>query len=162
NIPLLRRLSAISVQLSELIWAKGLWGCHGILTKLKWFKTIYNQFHKMFGMGKEEDSVSSFSDFHPSSALKFTKEAWVKQYEGKLLLRQEINLPEPTFKHYVNLQYFQAVPSITKTFPSRQCVRCFNRDEKYFASINCKRCHSTHVYCRHCIEMGRILDCEPL
>src|SRR5699024_3816816 len=130
--------------------------------KLKCFKPIYKKFHKTYGMGPEEDWGPSLHALLPSSALKLTNEAWVRHYEGKQLLRQEINLPEPTFQHYVNLQYFQAVPSITKTFPSQQCVRCFNRDEKYFASINCKRCQSAHVYCRHCIAMGRILDCEPL
>lgn len=41
-------------------------------------------------------------------------------------------------------------------------MRCFNQSEIYFTPINCKRCHKNHIYCRRCIEMGRILDCEPL
>ena len=41
-------------------------------------------------------------------------------------------------------------------------MRCGNEKPSLFATIPCHRCHKIHLYCRKCIEMGRVIECEPL
>src|SRR5699024_9348351 len=45
---------------------------------------------------------------------------------------------------------------------SMRCGRCFQKNPSQFAKIPCIRCGKDHLYCRHCIEMGRIMACESL
>ncbi|MDC3412220.1 DEAD/DEAH box helicase family protein [Aquibacillus sp. 3ASR75-11] len=60
----------------------------------------------------------------------------------------------------VSTQFFTCIPSITQN--PHQCRRCGNQLQRLFANIPCSKCGRTHVYCRKCIEMGRIMHCEPL
>lgn len=82
-----------------------------------------------------------------------------RQYEGKLLLRNEISLAETTFQKLLNNHYFTQIQSIKKNIISSSCTRC--NDER-LAKINCARCQTIHLYCRNCIRMGRVMECEPL
>lgn len=84
------------------------------------------------------------------------------QYQGKLLLRDEIYLDETTFQSLLHLQYFTAIPSIQSKHFTTTCMRCNNQNQSQFASIDCARCKKTHPYCRKCLTMGRVLFCEPL
>ncbi|QGH36970.1 DEAD/DEAH box helicase [Gracilibacillus salitolerans] len=43
-----------------------------------------------------------------------------------------------------------------------QCNRCGNTNQQLFARIPCARCSHTHLYCRNCIQTGRVLQCETL
>lgn len=83
-------------------------------------------------------------------------------FSGKLLLRQEIPLAEADFQQLLVNGQFSAVPSISQTLFLTKCHRCGNRKRSLFGHIPCQRCHKTHLYCRKCIEMGRVLACEPL
>lgn len=84
------------------------------------------------------------------------------QYSGKILLREEIPLSEEHFQKLLVKGCFTAIPSIIHKNFSYECQRCHNQKRSLFAMIDCGRCEKTHVYCRKCIEMGRVLSCEPL
>jgi len=84
------------------------------------------------------------------------------RFSGKLLLRYEIPLDEETFQQMLIEKSFTPIKSITRKNFMHQCKRCGNEERKYFAGIPCQRCHNTHIYCRKCIEMGRVMKCEPL
>lgn len=85
-----------------------------------------------------------------------------KGLEGKLLRRQEIPLDTNTITRLLENKFIQTRPSIKKKFLTNQCLRCGNQDKLYFAKLPCASCNKTHLYCRKCIQMGRIMECEPL
>lgn len=41
-------------------------------------------------------------------------------------------------------------------------MRCGNTSLQYFSEYPCGICQKTHLYCRNCIQMGRISECKPL
>lgn len=84
------------------------------------------------------------------------------RYTGKLLLRSEIHLDESTFQTLLNQNFFTANPSIVKKIGSYQCLRCNNKKHSLFGELPCSGCETLHVYCRKCIEMGKVIECEAL
>ncbi|RYG74386.1 DEAD/DEAH box helicase [Lentibacillus lipolyticus] len=90
-----------------------------------------------------------------------TKE-WSRRYAGKRLLRSEILLDDPLFQQLINTSYFTPVPSIVRNYFQTQCQRCGNQKRSLFGSIPCYSCGNVHVYCRKCIDMGRVMTCTPL
>src|SRR5699024_10716828 len=80
-----------------------------------------------------------------------------QRYEGKLLLKEEISLPIAIFQKLVNSHYFVPITSIQKHTFYNRCVRCHNKENSYFAKIPCLKCNKTHIYCRKCILMGRVM-----
>ncbi|RKQ35883.1 DNA/RNA helicase [Oceanobacillus halophilus] len=83
-------------------------------------------------------------------------------YSGKLLLRNEILLEDNLLRQLLHEKQFRPIKSIVKKNFTRQCQRCGNQKASLFATIPCFLCKQTHFYCRKCIEMGRVLECEPL
>lgn len=83
-------------------------------------------------------------------------------YAGKILLREEIQLDELTLQTLILHGSFTTIPSIIQKRLNYECNRCHNQKQSLFAMIPCGRCQETHTYCRKCIEMGRVLACEPL
>ncbi|GAB2553683.1 DEAD/DEAH box helicase [Gracilibacillus alcaliphilus] len=82
--------------------------------------------------------------------------------DGKLLLTSEIPLSAPTITYLQRTQQLIPTDSITNKFHKKHCQRCGNRQQHQFAIIDCSRCHQSHWYCRHCVETGRVLACDPL
>lgn len=85
-----------------------------------------------------------------------------QKFTGKLLLRDEIHLSEPLFRQLHLAGKFTAIPSFKKNLHSDQCMRCNNKKPSLIGTIHCATCKKSHIYCRKCLEMGRILACEPL
>lgn len=83
-----------------------------------------------------------------------------QRYGGKLLRRQEIPLDDPSFQQLLLQKQFTPIPSIQRKHFRHQCMRCNER--KRLAMIPCQICQNTHLYCRNCVEMGRVMECEPL
>lgn len=84
------------------------------------------------------------------------------RFAGKLLLRQEIPHDESAFQQLLHANAFQAIPSFIKIQFNKQCRRCGNTKQSLLGTIPCEACHQIHLYCRKCIDMGRIMECEPL
>lgn len=85
-----------------------------------------------------------------------------KVLDGKLLSRTEIPFDSTTIDKLLAMHYLQATPAIKRYLFFNQCSRCTNLKPQFFAKIPCGICHKTHVYCRNCIEMGRMMTCESL
>ncbi len=77
-----------------------------------------------------------------------------RPYIGKILLQKELPLELST--------HFTKIPSIKRKLLYNECQRCGNQKRFLFGIIPCAKCHQTHLYCRNCIEMGRVLECESL
>ena len=77
------------------------------------------------------------------------------QYAGKLLLQAEI---PPGHRQ----DYFTPIPSVEKHRWGRRCRRCGNQANYKFAQLPHTACGKRCWYCRSCIQMGRVLECEPL
>lgn len=85
-----------------------------------------------------------------------------KRFFGKLLLRREIPLSDLNFHQLVSHRYFSPTPSIQKKTFRYICSRCNNQKRSLFGKLPCHVCQVMHTYCRKCIEMGRVIECEPL
>lgn len=83
-------------------------------------------------------------------------------FTGKLLLRKEIHLTNRFFEKLLQHRFFTAVPAITRIKYQKTCIRCNNQDKVLFEWIACEICSARHVYCRNCIQMGRVMECESL
>src|SRR5690625_5202601 len=81
---------------------------------------------------KTPSSIARSKTENEASQLAFPTDV-AKRYSGKLLLREEIFLNDTLFHKLLSSQYFTAYPSIKKSFFSRICGRCNNRDYNLFA-----------------------------
>lgn len=91
-----------------------------------------------------------------------TKEKLEQSLAGKLLIRQEIPLDSTMINLLLEKRLLQTKPAMKKSLLFNKCMRCDNENHLLFAKIPCKRCNKMHFYCRKCIEMGRIMECEAL
>lgn len=83
-------------------------------------------------------------------------------FAGKLLLRREIPLDDTAFKQLLATKQFTPLKPIKEKNFHLHCERCGNEKSSLFGKFPCTQCESTHVYCRKCIEMGRVSECEKL
>ncbi|MFD2655578.1 DEAD/DEAH box helicase [Gracilibacillus thailandensis] len=81
---------------------------------------------------------------------------------GKLMLTSELPLTKPTIDYLLRTDQVKQLPSITTKYGRHQCNRCGNKNQQLFANILCARCNHTHLYCRHCLQTGRVLQCDTL
>lgn len=93
---------------------------------------------------------------------KVNTETLSHSYSGKLLLRNEIDLQESEFIDLVDRGFFTPKESIKKMFFSSICQRCGNRKRSLFGMSPSPNNHAQHIYCRKCINMGRVIQCAPL
>ncbi|SNZ05110.1 competence protein ComFA [Terribacillus aidingensis] len=84
-----------------------------------------------------------------------------KHFSGKRLLRREIPLSSPLFKQALQQQCFKKILGIRKEKGQAYCSRC-NASGAHLQPIACQKCEQTHLYCRNCIQMGRVSACEQL
>ncbi|QTN00400.1 DNA/RNA helicase [Sediminibacillus dalangtanensis] len=84
------------------------------------------------------------------------------RFSGKLLLREEIQIEQALWVELTETGMLQAVEAIESHVWGWRCRRCGNKLRRKFAEIPCARCNQTHVYCRNCVEMGMVLQCQPL
>ncbi len=105
----------------------------------------------------EKSSVSP-EKILPLSHSSLREDPIVQHLSGKLLLKEELppNLKEPY------LSQLQRLDAIDQSKNSPVCNRCGNNKKYLFGLIPCSRCHQTHVYCRNCLQTGRVLACEKL
>lgn len=91
-----------------------------------------------------------------------TEQELSSRFSGKLLLQTEIPLQAHFFKELLGNGYFSSTPSIKRNKLSYECQRCHNQKTSLFGTIPCQSCDKNCVYCRKCIEMGRVIECELL
>ncbi|WP_240335237.1 DEAD/DEAH box helicase [Paraliobacillus sediminis] len=103
-------------------------------------------------------------NFLPTPTTTAEKSSDIPPFAGKLLLREEMDISDDTLASLIELKHLQKISAITPSFNGKhyQCRRCGNKQHYYFALIPCARCQTEHVYCRYCIEMGRVMMCTPL
>ncbi|MGD7006937.1 DEAD/DEAH box helicase [Metabacillus sp. 84] len=77
---------------------------------------------------------------------------------GRHLLASEI--PFPLEMH--DNENIQKERGLTGTKGRFQCARCLNNQRHLFASFHCAKCGRLCTYCRSCIMMGRVSECETL
>lgn len=100
-----------------------------------------------------------------NTSISFSQEKKLElayRFYGKLLLRKEIPLQDDFFQQLISHRYFTPTTSIQKSLFKVRCLRCNNQKRSLFAMFPCYTCDDEHIYCRKCIEMGRVIECEPL
>ncbi|WP_027955043.1 DEAD/DEAH box helicase [Halobacillus kuroshimensis] len=81
---------------------------------------------------------------------------------GKLLLQHEIPYSEKQMLTLVTKRILTKTESIEQHLFQKRCRRCGNTQAHLFAELPHTTCGKSCVYCRNCIQMGRVLECEPL
>lgn len=121
-------------------------------------KSIFN-FLKNNPLGESYEIKDSFSK-RLSIPLKIYP--YALKYRGKLLTKKELAISNEKLEYLLKENYIQALTSIKQLGKTYYCLRCENQELKYFAKIDCKLCFKNHLYCRSCLKMNRVLECEPL
>lgn len=114
----------------------------------------------------------------------------IQQYFiGRICDSERTPFPHMQLLTYLNYGYFQQQDGISQTSPeylkrlnfpqeaastirtptraiplvySYQCNRCKTTNATHFIRFNCAKCEKQCLYCRHCINMGRIASCTKL
>lgn len=82
-------------------------------------------------------------------------------HEGRIWLKDHAPFHESDIKNAIKRNYFQVIEGIQQQ-PSLKCMRCHNEDLQQFTHFDCSVCQKICVYCRHCLNMGRISSCTKL
>src|SRR5699024_10922520 len=83
-------------------------------------------------------------------------------FAGKLLLRQEIAISNRQLTQLITAHLFTHSQTIQHERLAHVCQRCGNKRRSLFRMMRCARCQKQHLYCRNCIDMGRVMACKPL
>ncbi|MEJ9281722.1 DEAD/DEAH box helicase [Ureibacillus thermosphaericus] len=88
---------------------------------------------------------------------------------GKVWSRENTPFSKEKIDRYIENNYFKVKPAISEKhsfFPFFNkkyiCNRCSNDNQQEFVEFECARCRKICVYCRHCINMGRMSSCTDL
>ena len=83
-------------------------------------------------------------------------------FEHKVQLQKSSPFSRAKLETYEKYGYLTKVEPIVKDNKNWRCTRCRNEDPLQFVRFNCARCKKVCMYCRHCINMGRISSCTTL
>ncbi|RHW39943.1 DNA/RNA helicase [Lysinibacillus yapensis] len=89
-------------------------------------------------------------------------------FTGRIWTRSNTPFHQEKVNAYIQQNYFNVKSGITsqpKGIFLRQsftCNRCYNQIQHEFVQYNCAKCEKICVYCRHCINMGRVTSCTNL
>ena len=89
-------------------------------------------------------------------------------FTGRIWIKELAPFPQPLIETYIKHGYLQERPGIhTKKSaflqtPQYRCERCLNEVQYEYIKFDCARCQRKCVYCRHCINMGRVSRCTTL
>lgn len=83
-------------------------------------------------------------------------------FSGKIWSRRTTPFSIDKMNSYIQQGYFHVIPAISSETNSLKCNRCHNQNKKHFVHFDCARCEKECVYCRHCINMGRMSSCSEL
>src|SRR5690625_2894551 len=119
-------------------------------------KTINNPIKKI--AGESDPIINSLSYPRLSTPLKVYP--YAIKYQGKLLTKDEIKIPKQVLAYLIKENYIKVLPSISQKGNTITCLRCMNNSVEYFAKIACKRCLTTHLYSRSCMQMNSVLVSE--
>ena len=78
---------------------------------------------------------------------------------GRVWAREAIPFQQARVETYIRRGLLEMKPAIGD---GPICNRCLNEDGGRFIHFTCARCQKTCVYCRHCIQMGRMASCTEL
>lgn len=129
-------------------------------------KPVLPRFIQMLRQGRSQQNdspmIPAIEKPRHMPLLRTEKMELAQKYTGKLLSRTEIHLNDQQFTTLLSNRYFTPVKAIEVYLNKILCKRCHNNDPNLFGLIPCARCNQTHTYCRNCIRMGRIMECEYL
>ena len=90
-------------------------------------------------------------------------------FTGRIWTRTNTPFPQAKINNYILKNYFIIKPGIQINSKSRlfqhphfTCNRCRNEIQQEFIQYHCAKCEKECVYCRHCINMGRVTSCTDL
>mgnify|MGYP006315420739 FL=1 len=85
---------------------------------------------------------------------------------GRIWLKEQTPFPLPVIEEYIRNGFISPHTGIqsnqnssSKKTKSSNCRRCGN---KQLTAFQCAKCNGTCLYCRQCIQMGRISSCSEL
>lgn len=82
--------------------------------------------------------------------------------DGKLLRLEELPIDRKLTRFLLSRNLLKTKPALTKSFLRTRCMRCGNETPRKFAEIPCQKCNKAHFYCRNCMDMGRLMECDVL
>ena len=82
-------------------------------------------------------------------------------HEGRIWLKNHTPFHETDIERAIAQNYFRIKEGI-QTEPHLKCNRCHTVDSHQFTHFDCTKCQKVCVYCRHCLNMGRISGCTKL
>ena len=82
-------------------------------------------------------------------------------HEGRIWLKNHSPFSPIDIDKAITHQYFHILEGIQKN-PFIKCNRCHNIDPELFTIFECASCQQPCIYCRHCIQMGRVSSCTQL
>lgn len=91
-------------------------------------------------------------------------------FTGRIWTRNHTPFPQEKIERYIEKGYFKLRSAISMEntsfgfFKKKRylCNRCHNSNQQEFIEFDCAKCESKCVYCRHCINMGRMSSCTEL
>ncbi|WP_332651804.1 DEAD/DEAH box helicase [Lysinibacillus sp. 54212] len=83
-------------------------------------------------------------------------------FSGRIWSRETSPFPQEKINRYIHHGYFRVLTAIDNKKESLECNRCHNKDKRRYVYYECARCQKICVYCRHCINMGRLSSCTEL
>lgn len=89
-------------------------------------------------------------------------------FVGRVWIKELAPFPQSLIEKCINYGYLKERQGIeikrTGFLKVKQyrCQRCLNEVQQQFIEFNCARCERKCVYCRHCINMGRVSSCTVL
>lgn len=88
-------------------------------------------------------------------------------FAGKICPPEHTPFSKEKIHQYIEKCFFKITPAISieqSIFSKKKyiCNRCLNDNQEEFVEFDCARCGKVCVYCRHCINMGRMTSCTEL